>query len=48
MAPQGKQMRLRTGKVFAYGSVKLILPASINRYEVDSNTISLRVKPFMG
>jgi hypothetical protein len=41
MAEQGKQMRVgadgaREG--FAYDSVKLVLLANGNRYEVDSNT----------
>jgi hypothetical protein len=38
MAQQGKQVRAGAGKSFAYHSVKLVLLANGNRYEVDSNT----------
>jgi hypothetical protein len=37
MAQQGKQMRVGARKGFAYHSVKLVLLANGNRYEVDSN-----------
>jgi hypothetical protein len=40
MAQQGKQMRVGAHKGFAYNSVKLVLLANGNRYEVDSNTFS--------
>ncbi len=39
MAQQGKQMRVGTREGFAYQSVKLVLLADGNRYEVDSNTL---------
>jgi hypothetical protein len=45
MAQQGKQMRVGARKGFAYYSVKLILLASGEGYEVDSNTFFLVVKP---
>jgi hypothetical protein len=38
MAQHGKQMRVRARKGFPYHSVKLVLLANSNRYEVDSNT----------
>jgi hypothetical protein len=38
MAQQSKQMRVGARKGFAYHSVKLVLLANGNRYEVDSNT----------
>ncbi len=38
MALQGKQMRVGAREGFAYYSVKLVLLAKGNRYEVDSNT----------
>jgi hypothetical protein len=37
MAQQGKKMRVGAGKGFACHSVKLVLLANGNRYEVDSN-----------
>jgi hypothetical protein len=37
MAQQGKQVRLGASKGFAYNSVKLVLLANYNRYEVDTN-----------
>jgi hypothetical protein len=39
MAQQGKQMRVGAREGFAYHSVKLVLLANGNRYEVDSNTL---------
>jgi hypothetical protein len=44
MAQQGKQMRVDARKGFAYHSVKLVLLANGNRYEVDSNTFLVRGK----
>ncbi len=41
MAQQGKQMRVGAREGFAYHSVKLVLLANGNRYEVDSNTCFL-------
>jgi hypothetical protein len=41
MAQQGKQMRVGAREGFAYHSVKLVLVANGNRYEVDSNTLFL-------
>jgi hypothetical protein len=41
MAQQGKQMRVGAREDFAYRSVKLVLLANGNRYEVDSNTFFL-------
>jgi hypothetical protein len=38
MAKEGKQMRVGAREGFAYHSVKLVLLANGNRYEVDSNT----------
>jgi hypothetical protein len=38
LAQQGKQMRLGARKGFAYLSVKLVLLANNNSYEIDSNT----------
>jgi hypothetical protein len=38
MAQQGKQMRVGARKGFANHSVKLVLLATGNGYEVDSNT----------
>jgi hypothetical protein len=38
MAQQGKQMRVGAREGFAYHSVKLVLLANGDRYEVDSNT----------
>jgi hypothetical protein len=38
MAQQGKQMRVGAREGFAYNSVKLVLLANGNRYEVDCNT----------
>jgi hypothetical protein len=38
MAQQNKQMRVGAREGFAYQSVKLVLLANVNRYEVDSNT----------
>jgi hypothetical protein len=38
MAQQGKQMRVGACEGFGYHSVKLVLLANGNRYEVDSNT----------
>jgi hypothetical protein len=38
MAQQGKQMGVGACEDFAYHSIKLVLLASDNRYEVDSNT----------
>jgi hypothetical protein len=43
MTPQGKQMRVGACKSFAYHSVKLVLLANGERYEVDSNTFFLEV-----
>jgi hypothetical protein len=37
MAQQGKQMRVGALEGFAYHSVKLVLLAICNWYEVDSN-----------
>jgi hypothetical protein len=44
MAQQGKQMRVGACEGFAYHSVKLVLLANGNRYEVDSNTYFLSGK----
>ncbi len=44
MAQQGKQMRVGARKGFAYHSVKLVLVANCNRYEVDFNTFFLSCK----
>ncbi len=45
MAQQGKQMRvIGACKGFAYHSVKLVLLATGNRYEVDANTFLLSGK----
>jgi hypothetical protein len=38
MAQQGKQMRVGARESFAYHTVKLVLLAKGNRYEVDPNT----------
>jgi hypothetical protein len=38
MAPQGKERRVGAQEGFAFLSVKLVLLANGNRYEVDSNT----------
>jgi hypothetical protein len=37
MAQQGKQVRVGAREGFAYNSVKLVLLANGNNYEVDSN-----------
>jgi hypothetical protein len=44
MAQQGKQMRVGARKCFAYYSLKLVLLATGNRYEVDSKTFFLSGK----
>jgi hypothetical protein len=44
MAQQGKQMRVGAREGFAYHSVKLVLLANGDRYEVDSNTFFLSGK----
>jgi hypothetical protein len=44
MSQQGKQMRVGASRGFAYHSVKLVLLANGNRYEVDSNTFYLSGK----
>jgi hypothetical protein len=41
MAQQDKQMRVGAREGFPYHSVKLVLLANGNRYEVDSNTLFL-------
>jgi hypothetical protein len=41
MAQQGKQMRVGARESFAYHSVKLVLLANVDRYEVDTNTFFL-------
>jgi hypothetical protein len=41
MAKQSKQMRVGAREGFAYHSVRLVLLANGNRYEVDSNTFYL-------
>ncbi len=38
MEQQGKQMRVGAPEGFAYNSVKLVLLANDNRYEVDFST----------
>jgi hypothetical protein len=38
MVQQGKQITVGAREGFAYRSVKLVLLANGNRYEVDSNT----------
>jgi hypothetical protein len=38
MAQQGKQLRVGAHKGFAYHSVRLVLLANGNGYEVDSDT----------
>jgi hypothetical protein len=45
MAKQGKQMRVGPSKGSAYHSVKPVLLANWNRFEVDFNTLYLVVKP---
>jgi hypothetical protein len=37
MAQQGKQMRVGAREGFAYHSVKLVLLANCNWYQIDSN-----------
>jgi hypothetical protein len=44
MAQQGKQMRVGARKGFAYDSVKLVLLAKGNQYEVESNTLFISGK----
>jgi hypothetical protein len=44
MAQQAKQMRVVACEGFAYQSVKLVLLANGNRFEVDSNTLFLSGK----
>jgi hypothetical protein len=44
VAQQGKQMRVCARKGFPYHSVKLVLLANGNRYEVDHNTIFKDIK----
>jgi hypothetical protein len=44
MAQQGKQMRVGAREGFAYHSVKVVLLANDNRYEVDSVTFLLSGK----
>jgi hypothetical protein len=39
MAQQGKQVRVGAFQGFVYHSVKLVLLANGNRYEVDFNTV---------
>jgi hypothetical protein len=39
MAQQGKQIKVGARKGFAYHSLKLVLMANDNRYEVDFNTL---------
>jgi hypothetical protein len=39
MAQQGKQMKVGAREGIAYHSVKLVLVANGNRYEVDSNAV---------
>jgi hypothetical protein len=41
MTQQGKQMRIGACEGFAYNSVKLVLLANGNRYDVDSNVFSM-------
>jgi hypothetical protein len=41
MAQQGKQMRVGAREGFAYHSIKLVLLANGNKYEVDSNSFFL-------
>jgi hypothetical protein len=43
MAQQGKQMRVGARDGFAYDSVKLVLLANGNKYEVEPNTFFLVV-----
>jgi hypothetical protein len=45
MGQQGKQMRVGAREGFARHSVKLVLLANVNRYEVDSSTFFQVVKP---
>jgi hypothetical protein len=40
MAQQGKQIRVGAREGFACQSVKMVLLANGNRYEVESNTFS--------
>jgi hypothetical protein len=48
MAQQGKQMRVGASKGFEYHSVKLVLLANDNKYDVDSNAFLLSgIKPFI-
>jgi hypothetical protein len=44
MSQQGKQVRVGAREGFAYRSVKLVLLANGNRYEIDSNTFFLSGK----
>jgi hypothetical protein len=44
MAQQGKQMRVGAREGFAYHSLKLVLLANGNKYEIDFNTFFLRDK----
>jgi hypothetical protein len=44
MAQQGKQTRVGAREGFAYYSLKLVLLATGNRYEVDSKTFFLSGK----
>jgi hypothetical protein len=44
MAQQGKQIRVGARKGFAYHSMKLVLLANSNRYDVHSNMLFLVVE----
>jgi hypothetical protein len=46
MEPQGKQMRIGAHKGFPCHSVKLVLLANGNTYEVDFNHFPLSVEAF--
>jgi hypothetical protein len=46
MSQQGKQMRVGARKGFAYHSVKLVLLANGNRYDLDFKTNFIGGKAF--
>jgi hypothetical protein len=47
MVQKGKLMNVGARECFSYNSVKLVLLANCNRYEVNSNTFIQMVKPFI-
>ncbi len=46
MAQQGKPMRVGAREGFVYHTVKLVLLANDNRYDVDSNTYFQAVRHY--